>query len=123
MQRKSSKTLLLGNKGEEDASLYLIKKGIQIVERNFRCRIGEIDIIGFIDEYVVFVEVKSRKRSSLKIDPLISLTKVKRHRLRKLGEYYRTQKHLLHKQPRFDAVGITYQDENRFSIEHIENAF
>ncbi len=123
MQRKTSKTLLLGRRGENDASLYLEKKGMQIIERNFRCKIGEIDIIGLIDEFLVFVEVKSRKASNLQISPFLSMTRVKCHRLRRLGEYYRTHRHLLQKQPRFDTVGITYQDGDSFSIEHIENAF
>jgi putative endonuclease len=123
LQQKSAKKNLLGKKGEEAASRYLAEKGIAIIERNFRCNIGEIDLIGLVDEYLVFVEVKSRLATNVPVNPLISLTRAKCNRLRRLGEYYRTCFNFLHKQPRFDAVGITYQDGDNFSIEHIENAF
>ena len=116
MQQESSKKTSLGKKGEELASRYLEKQGVKIIERNFRCNIGEIDLIGLIDEYLVFVEVKSRAEADVFVNPLISLTKAKCNRLRRLGEYYRTRFHLLHKQPRFDAVGITYQKGDNFSI-------
>jgi len=123
LPRKQSPRLLLGIKGETAATDYLRQRGYAILERNFRCKIGEIDIIAFLDEFLVFIEVKTRKSTGTDINPLISLTKAKCSRLRRLGEYYRIQHRLLDKQPRFDAIGITYRDEEVFSLEHIENAF
>ena len=50
----------LGKKYEEKACQYLESQGMKIVEKNFRCRQGEIDLIGFHGEYLAFVEVKYR---------------------------------------------------------------
>lgn len=54
----------LGESYEEAASLYLQKKGVRIAERNFRCRQGEVDLIGWDGEYLVFFEVKYRKNKN-----------------------------------------------------------
>lgn len=123
MSRKQTSHLILGQKGESEAALYLEQKGVWILERNFRCKLGEIDIVGLTDHFLVFIEVKTRKRNGTNTSPLISLTQTKRRKLRRLGEFYRIQKRILDKQPRFDAIGITYQNEKQFCIEHIENAF
>ena len=53
----------LGTEKEFQAVKYLVDKGYTIVERNFRTRMGEIDIIAMKDEYLVFVEVKYRSTS------------------------------------------------------------
>ena len=50
----------LGQTGEDIAEIYLVKKGYKIIERNFSCRQGEIDIIAKYKEEVVFIEVKTR---------------------------------------------------------------
>ena len=55
----------LGNWGEDKAALYLRLHGYRIVERNFRCRQGEIDVIARKGGVIAFVEVKSRKPGSM----------------------------------------------------------
>ena len=114
---------LLGRLGEDVATRFLEKKGYQIIERNFRCRLGEIDIIAEIDEYLVFVEVKSRYQSSLMINPLISMTKSKCYRIRLLAKTYLQQHQVRSKQPRFDVISIIFENQKRYDLEHIENAF
>ena len=55
----------IGNIGEDYVCSYLIKQGYEIVERNYRIRGGEIDIIAVNNDYIAFVEVKSRKPNSM----------------------------------------------------------
>ena len=57
-------TRSVGNKGEDIAAAYLKKHGYTIVERNYNCRFGEIDIIAKQNSYIVFVEVKARSSTA-----------------------------------------------------------
>ncbi|MCP4750571.1 MAG: YraN family protein [Proteobacteria bacterium] len=113
----------LGVLGEQTAADFLEKKGYRIVERNYRCRMGEIDLVADRDEYLVFVEVKSRHASFPQVNPLISLTKAKCNRLRLVGRVYLKHRNIRHKQPRFDVIGIIFRNDQGYTLEHIENAF
>jgi putative endonuclease len=108
----------VGTEYEVKASGYLEKNGYQILERNFRCKIGEIDLIGRNDGYLCFIEVKYRSSSS-KGFPAEAITPNKIRKITRTAQYYM----LLHKLPvdtpcRFDAVVIL---ENELSL--IKNAF
>ncbi len=113
----------LGRKGEEIAALHLENHGYQIRECNVRIKQGELDIIAEKDEYLVFVEVKSRKQSKPQISPFISMTKAKCSRIRFLGKAYLERNNIRTMQPRFDVIGIVFQNDGQYSLEHIENAF
>lgn len=113
----------LGIRGEAIALEYLEKRGYIISERNFRCRRGEIDLIAEHEEYIVFIEVKSRSRGKKLISPYISMTKAKCSRIRHLGKYYLATNGIRKKQPRFDVIGIVFEDNGEYSLEHIKNAF
>ena len=77
----------LGKIGENLASEYLEKQGYLILERNFACRQGEIDIIAKDEKEFVFVEVKTRK--SLKFGyPAEAVTNIKRKHMQKAAQYY-----------------------------------
>lgn len=112
-----------GAKGEKVAADFLKKNGYRVIDRNFRCKFGEIDLIATKNEYLVFVEVKSRQANKQKIDPLISITKAKQEKLKVLASYFLQVKKIEDRQPRFDVVGITFQPDNQCVLEHIENAF
>ncbi|MDF2486155.1 MAG: hypothetical protein K0R46_2323 [Herbinix sp.] len=108
----------VGTQYEDKAAGYLEKNDYRILERNFRCRIGEIDLIGKNDGYLCFVEVKYRSSSS-KGFPAEAITPTKMRRITRTAQFYM----LLHKLPentpcRFDAVVIL---ENDLSL--IKNAF
>lgn len=122
-QKTANQSQQLGQLGEETAVGFLKKAGYQILKRNFRCKIGEIDIIAGQNEYIVFVEVKSRVLGKNRINPLISLTKAKQKRIRTIGSVYLVQNNIIHQQPRFDVIGITFKSDTDYSLEHIENAF
>ncbi len=123
MAQRSFHALDVGKIGEVKAAEYLMKNGYRIREKNYRCRSGEIDIVAERSEYIVFVEVKARVATGDHISPLISITKAKRNRIRKLGEIFLNHRKIDGYQPRFDVIGITFTDESRFELEHIENAF
>lgn len=113
----------LGRFGEDKAVDYLISRGYTIIERNFRCRLGEIDIIASKGKYIVFAEVKLRKNSEHGTAAEF-ITYSKQRKVRKAAEYYlvfRPQQ----LQPRFDAVEVYAPDGigGDVSIHHIEDAF
>lgn len=111
----------IGKKGEKDACKYLKKKGYKIVECNYRCRFGEIDIIAENNEYFAFIEVKTRNNNSI-ANPSEFVNLSKQKRLIKTAEMY-LMSHDVTKQPRFDIIEITNISFLNKKIELIENAF
>lgn len=108
----------IGAEQEERACRYLIKQGVRIEERNFRCRQGEIDIIGYEKDCLVFFEVKYRKDDS-KGSAAEAVGFGKRRKICRVSDYYR----MLHGCPsdmpvRFDVMAI---DGDR--MEWIRDAF
>jgi len=112
----------LGRKGEEFAAQYLMKSGYRIVERNFRVRSGEIDIIANDGEYLVFVEVKTR--SSIRFGtPADAVTSHKQQQIIKTALVYMSQ-HNLHDFPvRFDVMAVMMEKGKAPRAELIRNAF
>ena len=111
---------LLGREGEDLAARFLMKRGYRILERNYRTRSGEIDLVAMHDGAVVFVEVKTRT-SDIFGAPELAVNPRKQQRMVKaaLG-YIKYRK--LHQVPcRFDVVAITTAAEQE--VEHIQNAF
>ena len=88
----------IGSVYELKASDYLTKKGYQIIERNYRCRIGEIDIIAIERDCLCFIEVKYRKNEKAG-DPLEAVDKRTQYYLLTHSKYQSAK-------CRFDAVGI-----------------
>ena len=83
----SQNRIKLGQAGEQKALEFLLTQDYQLVERNYRNRFGEIDLIVSKDEYLVFVEVKAKKQSPLAVSPFISITKKKRKNLHFYASY------------------------------------
>lgn len=107
-----------GTQWETQAAEYLIQNGMRIAEKNFRCRQGEIDIIGYDGAYLVFFEVKYRSsagrgRAAEAVGP------AKQRKICRVADYYRVIHHCSESTPiRFDVAAI---DGGRFSW--IKNAF
>lgn len=96
----------IGNKYENLACEFLLSNNVKVIDRNFRNRFGEIDIIG-IDEnsYIVFIEVKYRKNPSMGLAvESVSLKKAKQ--IQKIANYYIYLNSLFNKDVRFDIVAI-----------------
>ena len=110
-----------GTRGEDIAASCLRKEGYRIVERNYRCRHGEIDIVTMDAGEVVFVEVKSR-RSDRFGSPEEAVGTIKQKKISKVALNYLHEKGLTDHNARFDIVAISYLPEgNRVKI--IKNAF
>jgi putative endonuclease len=117
----------LGRFGEQAAARYLGAAGLVVVERNWRCARGEIDIIAVDGPALVFVEVKTR--SSLAFgDPAESVTPVKAARLRLLAAQWLSDRRDRMGLPpwrelRFDVVSVLRNDSGSPVIRHVQAAF
>ncbi len=114
----------LGQWGEDRTAEWLQARGWRIVTRNFRCRMGEIDIIAENGRYLAFVEVKLRKDGSYGA-ACEAVTLSKRRKLRVTAEYY-LMGHPTQLQPRFDVAEVYAPQGVRTEqpdIYYIENAF
>ena len=107
--------------GEDLALHYLTTRGYELVERNYRTRYGEIDLILRKDDLLVFVEVKLR-RSTRFGDPLEAVTIHKQTTLRSLAEQYLSDRDPDFDTLRFDVVGILI-DKDKPRLHHVEDAF
>lgn len=115
----------LGRTAEEAVARHLRRKGYRILERNFSCTGGEIDLIVFRDGIVVFVEVRSVTEPS-GLDPLATVTAAKQHRLLRAAQHYVTLRALRRENVvlRFDVVGVRRTSSGEIhEITHIEDAF
>ena len=111
-----------GAEGEAIAAAFLRARGYTILERNFRCRVGELDLIALApDATVVFCEIRTR-RSHQQGTALESVTPVKQHRVAHVAEHY-VSRHRLHAHAiRFDVVAIEIAG-SAVRIEHVPDAF
>lgn len=110
--------------GEKLAAKFLRKNGYRILDTNYSCRFGEIDIIAENDSFLVFVEVKLRKNDTYGTAREF-VTAQKQERLRKTALMYLQQSEL-EKQPRFDVIEIYAPDgikTPRPLITHLEDVF
>ena len=117
LQRKE-----VGARGEKLAADFLKKRGYRILQKNFRCREGEIDIIAQKDECIVFVEVRTKKSTAFGT-PEESVTLAKREKLISLANTYIQDYDKPRQSWRIDVVAVELTPDNRVSrLEHIENA-
>jgi putative endonuclease len=118
----SSKRKEVGAIGEKLAADLLKKRGYKIIQRNFRCREGEIDIIAQKDECLVFVEVRTKRNTAFGT-PEESVTLSKREKLISLADAYIQAYDKPPQSWRIDVVAVELTPDNRVSrLEHIENA-
>jgi putative endonuclease len=116
----------LGRLGEQLAAEHLARRGFQIVERNYRTRWGELDIVAFDGHTLAFCEVKTRRARAAGVRPLEAVRTRKRSRVRKMaGSWLSERKDRPYADAlRFDAIGVTLDPAGRLlSLEHLEGAF
>ena len=111
----------LGKRGEDLACAELEKRGYVIVERRFRTRCGELDIVAREAGVLVFVEVKARSGSSFGT-PLESVTWKKRQRLSQMAAAYLCHKRLAGVACRFDVISINERQGTQ-TLELVRGAF
>jgi putative endonuclease len=95
----------LGDRGEELAVRHLRSLGYRIVERNYRCRLGEIDCVALHGKTLVFVEVKARRTDAFG-GPLEAVDTRKRRRMTRLARHCAQEKKLSDVAQRFDMVAV-----------------
>lgn len=111
----------IGKRGELLAVDFLKKNGYKILENNFRCRYGEIDIIAMEGKAIAFVEVKTKTNDAFG-PPKTAVDLRKQRQLSKAALAYLTQNRLTNHPARFDVVGISII-EDKTEVELIRNAF
>jgi putative endonuclease len=111
-----------GKLGEDLACEELRRRGYAILDRRFRTRCGEIDIVARDGPDLVFVEVRARSDGSFG-NPFESVTWQKRHRLCRVAAAYLGRKQLPDVPCRFDVVGVMGTAGGDFNIEVVKNAF
>lgn len=107
--------------GQKEAEKFLLSKGYEILQRNFRVRAGEIDLITKDNEYVVFVEVKYRHGAGHGL-PRESVGLAKQRKICKTALYYISMNELDNQDFRFDVVEVL-GGGGAIVVTHIENAF
>lgn len=113
----------LGSYGENLAISFIIEKGYEILAKNYKCRIGEIDIIARNSAVLVFIEVKTRRTDSFGF-PSEAVNKKKRTKLLKLAMFYLALNKAKPEQDyRFDVIEVKLNKDNTNTINHIINAF
>ncbi len=110
----------IGPAGEAIAEKHLIEKGYKILNRNWKCGQKEIDIIAENDNYIVFVEVKTRK-DDYYLHPRDAVTTQKQKMIIYAAESY-LKIYNIDKECRFDIISVI-SEGNSFTVEHIEDAF
>lgn len=111
----------LGKEGERVAEQYLKKKGYKLIERNYRCAGGELDLIVLDRRVVVFVEVKTRTGQGFG-SPIEAVEFHKQRKMIQAAQYFLTEKKLHQRDARFDVIGVSWPGRKPV-VEHIENAF
>jgi putative endonuclease len=117
----SAETNTLGKKGEDIACEYLLKKRLEIKERNWRYKNAEIDIIALDGKELVIVEVKTRS-AAIYEEPRDSITPQKIRFLVNAAEEYIFVNDF-NGETRFDVISIKWFGESKFELEHYPNAF
>ena len=112
----------LGKRGERLAAEHLIAIGMTIVETNWRCPLGEIDVIARDAGETVFVEVKTRSSVAFG-HPLEAITAQKLARLRRLAAVWCDEHPGSHDRIRIDAIAIVAPTRGLVEIEHLERVF
>ena len=112
---------IIGKVGEDRACQYLYEKGYDILERNFRCRGGEIDIIAKDKSgELVFVEVKTRRNLDYG-RPSEAVNNLKRKHIHKVAKFYILKNKLNNPKVRFDIIEVLIR--KTYFIHHIKQAF
>jgi putative endonuclease len=111
-----------GKRGEELACGELRRLGYRILDRRFRTRCGEIDIVARDGDVLVFVEVKARSSGNFG-HPFESLTWQKRYRLSRMAASYLFAKRLGDVACRFDVVAVRALESGRYAVEVLKSAF
>jgi len=113
----------IGELGENISENYLKNLGYRILDKNFRCKCGEIDLIAVYKAYICFIEVKTRYGINFGL-PSDAVTPSKQHKIYKTAQVYISRKNINNSYFRFDVMEVILNYENNdFLVNHIMDAF
>ena len=114
-----------GSQMEEAAAAYLTERGVTVLERNFRSRTAEIDVVGKQDGTLLFIEVKARAENQKSGTAPEAVGTAKQKRICRCADYYMHSKGIdpYRTGIRFDVVAITMREDKEPEIRWIKNAF
>ena len=113
-----------GKQGEEIATTFLTNRGYYILEKNFSCKLGEIDIVAIdtiAKNELVFIEVKTRKQSMFG-EPAESVDSNKIKHIYKVAKFFLMIHNLENSFIRFDVIEVFNKRNKKIQIHHIKNA-
>ncbi|GAB4235883.1 MAG: hypothetical protein Kow00109_09260 [Acidobacteriota bacterium] len=111
-----------GSWGEWIALGHLLAEGFDVVARRWRCRAGELDLVAYDGDELVFVEVKTR-RTPTAFAPEVAVGAVKQARLELLADLFRARYELFDGPARFDLIAIETPDLRHYKLRHYEGVF
>lgn len=114
--------IVFGRDGESVAAQYLENLGYRIVERNFRLRTGEIDLIARFGDTIIFIEVKTR-HSAKYGQPSEAVTWQKQGKILRTATAYLVRRGWMNSLCRVDVIEILYKKDGTYKLNHIINAF
>ena len=111
---------IIGKYGEDVAERYLMQKGYNIIERNFMCKQGEIDIIAEHSKYIVFIEVKTRSNYKYGT-PAMATNNIKKQHIKSAANIFLYINKFDKFEIRFDVIEV-FINNGKCYINHIKNA-
>lgn len=111
----------IGKYGEDLAAKYLEDRGYELVARNWRCKLGEIDLVLKDKDKIVFVEVKTRNGSGYG-HPFEAITPLKVSRMRKLAALWCAENQSMDSKVRLDAIAVLIRN-GKVAVEHLKQVF
>ncbi|GAA4892377.1 YraN family protein [Actinomycetospora straminea] len=117
---------VLGRRGEDVAAEHLAARGLTVLDRNWRCREGELDLVAAEGERLVVAEVKTRSGTGFGV-PAEAVTGVKAARIRRLAQRWLAERHAAggrgFAEVRFDVLAVLVRPGGAPEVEHYEGAF
>lgn len=118
-----STAIPVGANAERMAETYLENRGLRLLQRNFSCKLGEIDLIMEDQETLVFVEVRFRKQAQFG-SPVETVTRAKQRKLLRAAQHYLLGNKAAQTRPmRFDVIGVAPKFPGEYDYTWIQHAF
>lgn len=121
LEKPGSYAQELGKRGEELAAGLLKENGYKILVRNYKTKLGEIDIVASEKDTICFIEVKARQSDRFGL-PSEAISGSKQRQISKAALMFLKEKNLLDKKARFDVISVIYSNDKP-QLELIKNAF
>lgn len=121
MSEARQKAYERGVRAEDDAAAYLVALGYEILERRYKTKFGEVDLIARFDDSLIFVEVKAHKTMT---DSLMAVNARTRKRIQDAALYYMSEHEAFADMGmRFDVMAVVDENDGAISIRHLDNAW